>query len=408
MSSQSSRPYRPIVAFHWIASRFFSAFAKQMIRLVVAWHVYEISKDPLLLGLIGLAEGLPYVGISLWAGQMVDRREKRAVMMVAQAGNLVTAAALFAVVTWAPRALAPVYAVMSVLGFLSAFELASSSAYAGSVVPTERYSRIAAWNLAFFQAATIAGPLAAGAIVSRSHNSAAIGGAAVLWIVAVTFSTRLVSVTPHPSDESESALDRIRSGLRFIRSERLIYGAMMLDMVAVLFGDCVAIFPIFAERYGAGALGLGLLRASPAIGSTLMSMIHVYSSAVKPTWQTLRWAILVFGCSMLAFALSPWIGLAIFFLAVGGMADGVSVIVRQSLYQRLTPDPLRGRVAAVSGVFISTSNEIGAFESGVAARLLGAVGSVLFGGTVTLISAAVASRFFRDLGRREEKAAPSA
>jgi hypothetical protein len=172
---------------------------------------------------------------------------------------------------------------------------------------------------------------------------------------------------------------------------------MSLDMVAVLFGDCVALFPIFAERLGVGPTGLGLLRAAPPIGSLLLSSLQSVRPFVRASWTWLRSVVTLFGICMISFALSPTMPVAVFFLIMAGMADAVSVIIRQSIYQALTPDHLRGRVASVSLIFISSSNEIGSFESGLAAHFLGVVRSVLFGGSMTLLSVITMTGLFRHM-----------
>jgi hypothetical protein len=189
-------------------------------------------------------------------------------------------------------------------------------------------------------------------------------------------------------------------GLKFIRSERLILGSMALDMVAVLFGDCVGLFPIFAERLGVGPMGLGILRASPPIGSLCVSLLQSMRPFVVVGWKTLKIVVAVFGVAMICFAFSHTMWISMLCLIVSGAADGISVIVRQSIYQSMTPAHLRGRVSSVSLIFISSSNEIGDFESGFTAKLMGVVPAVLFGGVMTLVSVLGMGWWFRDLNQR--------
>jgi hypothetical protein len=204
-----------------------------------------------------------------------------------------------------------------------------------------------------------------------------------------------IHVAQVSTEEDESAFERIKSGLRFIRSQPLILAVMSLDMVAVLFGDAVALFPFFADRLGAGPIGFGFLKAAPGMGSGLISFMQATRPFVKQTWGALKIVVTIFGLGMIAFALAPNIYLAVFFLMISGAADGISVIIRQSVYQALTPDHLRGRVASVSGIFISTSNEVGAFESGFVARFIGVVPSVIVGASLCLASVGVMHHIFR-------------
>jgi hypothetical protein len=192
---------------------------------------------------------------------------------------------------------------------------------------------------------------------------------------------------PVSSDVQEHAWAAIKTGLRFLMHKQIIFACMLLDMLAVLFGDVVAILPVFAAMYGAGPVGLGLMRSAPAIGSCITSILEARRPFIPIAWGSLLKVVIVFGGCIIAFALSHNFYLAVFFLIGGGLADGVSVIVRQSVYQANTPDGLRGRVAAVSGMFIRVSNELGAFESGLAAQLLGAVPSVIMGGSLTMVVA---------------------
>lgn len=384
----------------WLTSRFFSNFPKQMQELAVYWQVYQLTKDPLALGFIGLAQALPFIGISLWAGHMVDRHDKRRFMIFSEAGQLVATLGLFALSCRPNPPLFPIYICMGLVGFCGSFENISASAYIYSLVSKEHFPRAAAWNLSFFQAAIIGGPLTAGWLLHHFTPKHIYGLAAVCLAISFLLALSLKSVHTVPViEEDESDWARVKSGLIFIRSQPLILAAMSLDMVAVLFGDCIALFPIFADMLNVGPTGLGLLRAAPPVGSLILSSLQSFRPMVRVSWGMLKTVVVVFGASMIGFALAKSLPWAVLFLAIGGMADGTSVIIRQSIYQALTPDHLRGRVASVSLIFISSSNEIGVFESGVAARFLGVVPSVIFGGCMTLGTVVAMSWVFRRMER---------
>lgn len=386
----------------WLSARFFSHLARFAISTVVTWQVFVLTRDPLALGLIGLSEAIPFLALSLWAGDVTDRHGKRGIMILAVAGLFISAAALYLISFLEKPPLILFYLVIAFVGMCVSFESASASAFAYSIIPKQRYSRAAAMNLATFQSAIIAGPLLGGWVLSHASAQAVYAFAGVFSILSCGLMFRLTPLPPitavHAPDAS--VFNRIKSGLKFIRSERLILACMSLDMVAVLFGDAVALFPIFADRFGAGPVGYGFLRAAPAIGSWLLSAVQTFRPFIVPSWKSLRLTILAFGSAIMCFALSSNIELAFLFLLLGGIADGISVIVRQSIYQALTPESYRGRMAAVSGIFIKTSNEIGAFESGAAAKLFGVVPSVLFGATVTLLSVLTFGRIFKDVSNK--------
>ncbi len=381
----------------WLGSRFFAHYAKQIQSTAIVWQVYTLTNDPLAVGLLGLAWAVPFSSIALWAGQLVDQQEKRKFMLRAKVGLMLSSIALLINGLMPVPSLLLVYTAVAFSGFCSSFGMISSSAYAQVLIPKEQFPRAMGWNLGFFQAAVVTGPLTGGWLLRHVEPGSIFMLTAGLFLISVLFATRLPPMqSPQaPGLLEESALLRIKMGLKFIRSQPLILAAMSLDMVAVLFGDVVALYPFFASRLGAGPFGFGLLKAAPGIGSGLISAYQAFRPFVRPSWFSLRVVVTVFGASMILFALSPTFGFAVFFLMVGGAADGVSVIIRQSLYQALTPDHFRGRVAAVSSIFISTSNEIGEFESGLTARWWGVVNAVLVGGTICLLSVPLMSRLFR-------------
>jgi MFS family permease len=382
--------------YFWFTARFATNLARTTLEVALIWRVFKLTDSPLALGLMGLAEAVPFLLTSFWAGHLVDRHHKRPFMTGSAAAMLACAAVLF-LFGHRVRTTFLFYAATAFLGAASSFANVSSSVYVQLLVPQEDYSRAVAWNLAAFTTSVILGPILGGWLLSvhSARMAFAVGGGLLaLSLVLFQFLRFNPELTP---GEGESALRRIADGIRFVRSRRLMLACMSLDMIAVLFGDAVAVFPFFAERFHAGPLGFGLLRASPALGSALLSLAHATRPLVTPSWGRIKRMVALFGLFMIAFALSRNLWLSCLFLMLAGAVDGVSVIIRQNVYRTNTPDEYRGRVSAMSGIFISASNEIGAFESGLAAKLLGAVPSVVFGGCMTLATVAFMSWRFRDL-----------
>jgi MFS family permease len=385
-----------------MGARFCANFARQILLTVVEWEIYERTKDPLALGLIGLTIAIPFILSSLWAGHIVDQHDKRRVMILSELALALCAVSLIAISSWNAAPIALLYAVVAVAGFCISFESISFSVFGQMLIPKAHFPKAAAWNLIVFQAAVILGPITGGKLLTHATARFGFGVSLSFFILSWIFLQSLQSLPPMPPQVLEPTLHRIRAGFRFIWSQPRILSAMSLDMVAVLFGDAIALFPIFSDRLGGGASGFGYLMAAPAIGSGLISAIQAWRPFVRPNWTWLRAVVLVFGFGMIAFAFMPSLPLAIACLIVTGASDGVSVIIRQSIYQALTPDPMRGRVSAVTGIFISTSNEIGAFESGALAKLIGVVPAVVFGGLMCMGSVAAMTPVFRNMNESDE------
>jgi MFS family permease len=379
----------------WLIARFIANLARLMQALVVAWQVYDLVRKPLALGLVGLSEGIPFLTVGLWAGHMADRYEKKTQMTGGVGGLLLCAISLGLLSFSHNTVVLPIYIVIGFTGLFTSFEFTSAGSYVQMIVEEHEYPRSVAWNLSLFQAATILGPIAGGFLISHFNVTAAYGVVAVLFLISFILTSRLEKLGVQPNPSQEDSWTSIKGGLKFLGGQPLVVACMSLDMVAVLFGDVVALFPVFAEMFGVGPVGLGVLRASPAIGSLLLSLLEANRPFLKIGWKSFYRTVTVFGLAILVFALSKNFVLSVCALIVGGMADGVSVIIRQSIFQAKTPDQFRGRVSSVSSIFIRLSNEVGAFESGLVATLIGTVPSVLFGGSMTLIAVAAARVIFR-------------
>lgn len=362
-------------------------------QIALAYEIYLVTRDPLSLGLIGLAEAVPFIALALFGGHAADRYEKRRILQLA-IGVMLLASLLLAAISWTPlRAqlsqtawLVAVYALIGVLGLARGFYAPAMSSLRAFLIPRTLYGNGATWSSTFWQAGAILGPLFGGLAYALLGLS---GALLVVVVLLLAVQGMLLFVKPRPvpasSEPQEDIWTSLRVGLRYVRDTPIIYYALLLDMLTVLFGGVVAILPIFAEDIlRVGPEGLGLLRAAPAVGAMLTILACAYWPPLQQAWRNMLLAVIGFGVATLVFALSTNLWLSIIALFLTGAFDSISVVIRNTILQVLPPDHLRGRVQAVNSIFISTSNEIGAFESGLAARLMGTVPSVIFGGGVTL------------------------
>ena len=365
--------------------------------LVLSWLVYQLTGSALALGYIGLAEALPYLASVLWAGELADRSSKRRLLFWAVLGQAGCSVVLAALALAPSPSLPAIYVVIGLTGLLASFETVSLQSYTQTLVPKADYPRAFAWHLALLQFSTVAGPVCAGFSINTIGAAFSLGIVSAIGFAASAATLSLKDLVTEGTAPQQRPLENIVAGLRFIRNKRVLWAPMVLDMTAILFGDVVAIFPVFASLLGVGPVGLGMMRAAPAVGSLVISTAQAVHPLFPASWKTVYRSLFCFGLSMICFAFSPSFWLSIFVLMLGGIADGINGVARQSVYQANTPDELRGRVSAVNGIFIRTSNEIGAFESGLAADLLGAVPSVIFGGLVAVGACVMMSLRFPNL-----------
>jgi MFS family permease len=363
--------------------------ALQVQGVVVAWQIYDITRDPLSLGLIGLAEALPYIGSALFAGHVADRHDRRRLVVASIAVLVLCSLALLALAL-RPRAagyeqVRLMYGVIFVSGVARSFLQPARTALGAELIPRELYASAVTWRSLVWQIAAVAGPALGGLLYGFA------GATSAYTLDVVLISTALVSfalirhVSPVREPGTESMVESLVSGVRFVWAQPVILGALTLDLFSVLFGGAVALLPVFAaEILHVGPQGLGVLRAAPAVGAVIMSLSLAHRPPFRRAGPTLLWAVALFGLAMIGFGLSRNVYLSVVFLAFSGAVDMVSVVVRSTLLQVFTPEHLLGRVSSVNAIFIGSSNEIGAFESGVAAKLLGTATSVVLGGVVTI------------------------
>ena len=377
-----------------IASYFAATIAREAQIVVVGWQAFEMTHDPLTLGLVGLAEALPLIAVALYAGHVADRAPRRTIALAGTFAMFLSAIAFLALTmsgaishgrVW------PIYLIIFFSGIARSFTRPAVTALSAEVIERELYANAVTWRSSTWQFAAVVGPALGGLIYGFAGAKAAYACVSVAMALSVimlwTISHRTAPLIP---DEGEIPIgESVRLGLRFLFAQPVILAAMSLDLFSVLFGGAIALLPVFAKLLQAGPQGLGVLRAAPAIGSLVTGVIVAHRPPMKRAGAALFASVAVFGVMMILFALSRSFLVSFLVLTVSGMADNVSVIIRSTLIQTMTPQHMLGRISAVNQIFIGASNEIGAFESGVAARIMGVVPSVIFGGAMTLFVVAV-------------------
>lgn len=375
--------------FRWyVTSLVVLTFATQIQATVVGWQVYALTKDPLSLGLVGLAEALPFIGAALYAGHIADRHNRKTLSLTALAVQLICGVALLLLTVNAPRFLVgtvlPIYAVVALSGLARSFLQPARTALGAEIVPRETYTNAITWRSSLWQFAAVIGPAAGGILYGFSGPRLAYVVEAILCALALLLFVQIGYVRQPAVIDEATIGENLTVGIRFLLKQPELLGAQLLDLLSVLFGGAPALLPIFAsEILHVGPQGLGVLRAAPAAGAVLISVLFVHRR-LRNAGPTLFACVAGFGVCWILFGLSRWFWLSLALLLISGMLDNVSVIIRSTLLTLRTPPHLLGRVSAANQIFIGSSNEIGSFESGVAARLLGTVRSVVLGGMMTL------------------------
>ncbi len=407
-----------VPAFRWfVISLMAMTVGVQIQGIAVAWQLYAATNDPLALGLAGLAEVLPFLALSLPAGHWADRHDRKRLALLGIV-VLVLCAALFLAMTFAlhrtggasarvigstawssPMA---IYAVLAVSGVSRAILQPARQALGTMIVPASLYANAATWRSSIWQFASVLGPAIGGLIFAFAGPMATYSVTFALLLLAWWAMAAVTAPRREPSVVAASTAGAgILEGVRFVLRDKLVLAALSLDMFAVLFGGATALLPVFTKTVlHVSPEWLGYLRAAPAVGAVCMALLLAHQPPMTRAGRTLLLAVFAWGLSIIGFALSRNVWLSCALLAMGGAVDGVSVVIRSTLLQARTPPHVMGRVMAVNSIFIGSANEIGAFESGVTARLFGAVNSVLLGGVVTIavvLSMAVLSPTLRRL-----------
>lgn len=393
--------------------RFAMVFAWSMQFIVIEWEVYSLTKNPLSLGLIGLMEVIPAVSMALFAGHMVDQREKKGLLVKCILGFSVISFGLF-LLTWpkivggwsTDAILYSIYFLVFLGGLVRAFLGPTIFSLLSLIVPKKVYPNAATWSSSVWQIGAVLGPAIAGFsinFIGVHWSMCSVFACSLFALIALSQISKKPIMNPKIG---EPVMESLKEGLKFVFNNKTILGVLSLDMVAVLFGGAVALLPVFAQDIlKVGPEGFGVLRAAPAVGAFITMLVSAYVPLYKKAGMKLLGAIFVFGLSIILFGVSTIFWVSVVALFLSGLADGISVVIRQTILQLKTPDHMRGRVAAVNSMFVGSSNELGAFESGLTAKLMTPVISVVFGGSMTLLTVlgfGLKSPTFRNLDLRKD------
>ncbi len=383
----------------YLLARFCASAALQIQSVAVGWYVYAITNSALDLGLVGLSMFLPAAGLALIAGQVIDRFERRRVLLFAWSLQAVASAGIGVLALSGLGRVDLVFLLIACYGAGRAFEQPAQAALLPSLVPVAVFARVTPAGSLVNQSAVVIGP-ALGGILFLLGAPVAFFGAAAMLLAALAAMFSLPKAPSRPADPM--SWSGFLGGISFIRRAEAVRGAITLDMFGVFFGGATALLPIFArDILRIGPVGLGLLRSAPAIGALVSGLYLARHPMDRHVGRKMLTTVVVFGAATIVFGLSRWLPLSFAALVLLGGADVVSVVVRSTLVQTATPDAIRGRVSAVNSLFVGTSNQLGEFESGVTASWFGAVGSVVLGGAATLVVVAIASRRFPALRRMD-------
>jgi MFS family permease len=384
----------------YIGMRFFFTFAYQMQTVVLGFYIYQLTHSKIALAFIGLSEAIPAVGIALYGGYIADKYEKRKMLLIIFSGVFLSSLVMFVATLTSVASqmhttgiLAILYAMIFCNGLARAFYGPATFTIYAQSIPKELYPNGSTWSSSSWQVASILGPLTGGFIYGFAHHiipglsgiTATFGLTLIFMLVSLVL-VYMLREYPPVFIPKENIWISLKEGLNFVFTNKIMFYAMSLDLFSVFFGGVVALLPVFAlDILKVGAEGLGIMRMASSLGAALTMLIMIRFSPMNKPWRNLLIAVAGFGVSIIGFGLSHIFYLSLLFLFLQGAFDSVSVIIRGTIMQLLTPDHMRGRVSAVNSMFIGSSNEIGDFESGMAAKLLGTVPAVIFGGSMTLM-----------------------
>lgn len=380
----------------YLGMRFFFTFAYQMQAVIIGFHIYHLTKDPLALGLVGLCEAIPAISIALYGGYVADKSEKRGLLLKIFSGVFLCSLIMLIVTTQQMHAYVPVdyivpimYLMVFGIGIARGFFSPATFSLMAQIIPKKLYPNSSTWNSSSWQAASILGPAVGGLIYGFYGITATY--CVILSFIGITLIC-IFFLKPHPPTfvPKESIVKSLTEGVHFVFKNKMMLGAMSLDLFSVFFGGAVALLPVFAnDILKVGSEGLGFMRAAASSGAVITMLAMTRFSPMNKPWRNLLIAVTGFGTSIICYGLSKNFYLTLVFLFMEGAFDSISVIIRSTIMQLLTPDEMRGRVSAVNSMFIGSSNEIGAFESGLTAKLMRTVPAVVFGGSMTILVAGI-------------------
>lgn len=398
-STPPAAPHDPYAALRipnyrrFFVGHVLSVFGFQMQTVVIGFDLYERTRDNLVMGLIGLTQFLPVLFFALIAGQVADRFNRKFIVMIAAC--VIAASSLgLAAISHSGADYRWMFACVALTGIARAFLQPAKGSLVPQIVPTEHFPNAVTWNTSGFHFSAALGPAAGGFLVAMTKQPALVylldAFAAMSLVAALSF-VRVEVVSP---PKGSVTWRDFLGGLRFLGQQQVVLSAILLDMFAVLLGGATALLPAFAkEILDVGAFELGWMRAAPAIGALIMGLALAHMPPIERAGRALLWSVVGFGVTTIIFGLTQSFAVALAMLFLGGAFDNISVVIRHTLVQRLTPDELRGRVSAVNGLFIGASNELGSFESGLVAHYLGTVGSIVSGGYGTLLVVGLTALF---------------
>jgi MFS family permease len=383
-----------------MTARFLTTVSSEMQSVAVAWQVYGLSHRPLDLGLVGLAQFLPGIFLFLIAGHAADRIARKRILQTCSAAFSICSLLLLALALHGLASVYPLYIVLLMNGAVRAFSAPAGQAFLPLLVTEDRFPNAVAWSSSVFQTATIAGPIAGGILYAWIGNPIPIYASAAIAYLAGMLLISAVRPRAVERPRAAASLGVVLEGLRYIWRNKLVLGALSLDLFAVLLGGAVALLPVYArEILKVGASGLGILRSAPGVGAVSMAIVAAHWPLRRKAGSALLWCVFGFGVFTAVFGLSRNLALSLAALVLMGACDMVSVIIRQTMLQLATPDEMRGRVSAVNSMFIGASNEVGQFESGITAQWFGAVPAVILGGAGTIAIVVLWAWLFPSLRR---------
>ena len=384
-------------------ARFCIVSGLEMQSVAVGWQVYDITKRPLDLGLVGLAQFLPGILLFLLAGHVADRFDRRKLLALCYCGFAVCSSLLLGIAWHGIRSVSFIYLVLLLLGAVRSLNGPVSRAILPQLIPDEHFHSAVAWHASIFQAATILGPAVGGVLYAFFHGPSVVYAAAMLAALAALVSAVRIRPRTGRRELEPASLQTVLAGFRYIWQHKVVLGSISLDMFAVLLGGAVALLPVFArDILRTGPWGLGLLRSAPGVGAAIMAIVMAHRPLKGRIGITLLWCVAGFGVFTIVFGVSRNLVLSLAALVLLGASDMVSVIIRATLVMFATPDEMRGRVNAVDMLFIGASNEFGQFESGVTAAWFGTVPAVILGGIGTLVVIALWAWLFPELRKADQ------
>lgn len=381
----------------FLAGRFLSVIGAQMLDVAIGWELYERTGSAMALGFVGLVQVAPIYLLVLPAGHVADRFERRMVVSLSLVVLILCSLAL-AVISYTRAPVALVYLCLFLIGCALAFHRPASAAMLPQLVPRDDFANAVTWSSTGWQSASVIGPALGGAVIALAHRAGPVYVIDAGLMTCFLACLAMVRGRAAPRAREEASLQTFLKGVRFVRKERVIFGAITLDMFAVFFGGAMTLLPVYAKDIlHVGPDGFGWLRAAPAIGAVIIAFVVAHSGPMRRAGRVLLWSVAGFGATTMIFGLSRWYPLSLLMMIVAGGFDMVSVVIRSTLVQVRTPDAMRGRVSALNSLFIDTSNELGGFESGATAAWFGPVISVVGGGIATIGVVAAVAKWWPEL-----------